>query len=94
LPRSLHCMAGAPYCGAKEKTGHFGRDDRVRRRKEKRKTRGHDVSCPYRLGLLDGAYGEAGDEAIEEEVVEEGYGETGDQAGGHEGAPVVDVAAD
>jgi hypothetical protein len=33
--------------------------------------------------------GEAGDEAVEEEVVEEGYGKAGDEAGGHKGAPVV-----
>jgi hypothetical protein len=29
LPRSLRCVAGAPKCGAVEKTGHSGRDDRV-----------------------------------------------------------------
>ena len=44
--------------------------------------------------LFDGADGEAGDEAVEKKVVEEGDRKAGDQAGGHEGAPVVDVAAD
>jgi hypothetical protein len=28
LPRSLHYAAGAPNCGAKEKAGRSGRDDR------------------------------------------------------------------
>ena len=28
LPRSLHSVAGAPKCGAEEKAGHSGRDDR------------------------------------------------------------------
>jgi len=28
LPQSLHYTAGAPNCGAKEKTGRSGRDDR------------------------------------------------------------------
>src|ERR1700688_3340226 len=44
--------------------------------------------------LLYGADGEAGDETVEEEVVEEGYGQAGDEACRHQGAPVVDVAAD
>ena len=35
------------------------------------------------MRLFDGADGEAGDEAVEKEVVEEGYGEAGDQTGGH-----------
>jgi hypothetical protein len=38
LPRSLRSVAGAPNCGAEEKPGHSGRDDRVQRR-EKRKRR-------------------------------------------------------
>ena len=29
LPRSLHCVAGAPDNGAEEKAGHSGRDDGV-----------------------------------------------------------------
>src|SRR6266581_941942 len=42
--------------------------------------------------LLDGTDGEAGDEAVEEEVVQESDGQAGDEAGGHQRSPVVDVA--
>jgi hypothetical protein len=34
LPRSLHFAAGAPKCGAEEKAGRSGRDDK----KEKKRT--------------------------------------------------------
>jgi hypothetical protein len=33
LPWSLRSVAGAPYYGAEEKTGHSGRDDGVRKEK-------------------------------------------------------------
>jgi hypothetical protein len=46
-----------------------------------------------RLGLLDGADGEAGDEAVEEHVVEERNRKAGDEAGGHQRAPEVHIAA-
>lgn len=42
-------------------------------------------------GLLDSSDGEAGDEAVEEQVVEEGDGQAGNQACGHERAPVINV---
>src|SRR6266487_1986438 len=53
-------------------------------------TRGRGM--PSRL-LLDGADGKAGDEAVEEEVVQESDGQAGDEAGGHQRSPVIDVAA-
>jgi hypothetical protein len=31
-------VAGAPKCGAEEKAGHFGRDDRKKKRKTKERT--------------------------------------------------------
>src|SRR6266481_759067 len=37
LPWSLHSAAGAPNCGAEEKTGRSGRDDNSRKREEKRR---------------------------------------------------------
>src|SRR5215470_7971371 len=49
-------------------------------------------SPPALILLLDGAHGETGDEAVEEEIVEDGERHAGDEAGGHERAPVVDVA--
>src|SRR5271155_3849558 len=48
---------------------------------------------PERSSLLDGADGEAGDEAVEEEIVEEGDRQAGNEASGHERAPIIDVAA-
>src|SRR2546423_14739569 len=41
--------------------------------------------------LLDGADGEASDEAVEEEVVDDGDGDARDESGGPERDPVVDV---
>jgi hypothetical protein len=47
LPRSLHCAAGAPNCGAKEKTGRSGRDDG----EEKPKSTGRNAcATEVRLG--------------------------------------------
>src|SRR2546421_6668832 len=43
--------------------------------------------------LFDGTNSKAGDEAIEKEIVDDGDGDAGDEAGGHQRAPVVDVAA-
>src|SRR5258708_7467000 len=45
------------------------------------------------VALFDSADGEAGDEAVEEQVVHERDGKTGDQAGGHQRSPVVDIPA-
>src|SRR5712692_11770276 len=47
-----------------------------------------------RTSALHRPRGEAGDEAVHEQVVEERDGDAGDEAGGHEGAPEVHVAAD
>jgi len=35
LPRSLRCVTGAPKCGAQEKAGHSGRDDKIGEEKRK-----------------------------------------------------------
>jgi hypothetical protein len=35
LPRALRSMADAPNCGAEEKIGHSGRDDKTGKRKPK-----------------------------------------------------------
>src|SRR5438132_5766290 len=43
--------------------------------------------------LLYRAHGESRDKPVEEEVVDNGDGDAGDEAGGHQRAPVVDVAA-
>src|SRR3989442_14645807 len=43
---------------------------------------------------LQGSGGETGDETVNEEVVDHGDGDAGDQTRGHERAPVEDVAAD
>ena len=43
--------------------------------------------------LLDGADGEPGDKAVEEHIVQQGDGQAGDQAGSHQRAPVIHVAA-
>src|SRR6266478_1512089 len=43
--------------------------------------------------LLYGADGEAGDEAVKEQVIHERDGKTGDQAGGHQRSPVIDIPA-
>ncbi len=45
-------------------------------------------------GLLDSACGEAGDEAIHEEVIENGDGNAGDEAASHEGSPKVYITVD
>src|SRR5919197_350620 len=45
-------------------------------------------------GSFDRPYCKPGDEAVEEEVVDDGDRHAGDQTGGHQRAPVVDVAAD
>jgi hypothetical protein len=42
--------------------------------------------------LLDGAHGEAGDETIDEKIVQNGDGNAGDETTGHEGSPEVYVA--
>src|SRR6266446_8198952 len=42
--------------------------------------------------LLYGADGEAGYEAVKEQVIHERDGKTGDQAGGHQRSPVVDIS--
>ena len=43
--------------------------------------------------LLDGAHGEAADETVDEEIVKDGDGQAGDEAGAHERAPEVNVTA-
>jgi hypothetical protein len=44
LPRSLHFAAGAPKCGAEEKTGRSGRDDREEDLKDRQ-----ECLCHWRL---------------------------------------------
>ena len=44
-------------------------------------------------GLFDGAAGDAGDEAVEEQIVGDRHRHAGDQRAGHELAPEEDVAA-
>ena len=53
------------------------------------------LSSSYRLThLLDGAAGDAGNEAIEKEVIGDRYRDAGDQCPRHDLPPVEDVAAD
>src|SRR6185312_6061566 len=49
--------------------------------------------CARAAALLDRAYGESGDEAVDEYVVDERHRNADDQAGAHQRAPEVDVAA-
>src|SRR6266852_6122960 len=60
-------------------------DGRYRHSERRRNLRGER--------LLYSAYGEAGDEAVQEQVVHERDGKTSDQAGGHQRSPVVDIPA-
>src|SRR5688500_16822708 len=53
-----------------------------------------DLSPVPRPSTLYGAEGEAFDETVEEEVVEDSDGDGDDHGGGHQGLPEVDVAAD
>src|SRR5262249_8440601 len=57
-------------------------------------SRGRSSTCSATPWSLHGSHREAGDEAVEEEVVEDGDRHAGDEAGRHQRAPVVDVAAD
>src|SRR5712664_3934713 len=43
--------------------------------------------------LFDGPNSKSRDKPIEEEIVDDGDGDAGDQAGGHQRAPVIHVAA-
>ena len=52
----------------------------------------HDVNNAGQL--LDGARSEPGDEAIDEEIVENRDRDTGDKTAGHKGAPEVHVPVD
>ena len=49
--------------------------------------------CAAHIQLLDGAASDAGDEAVEEEVISDCHRDAGDQCAGHDLAPEEDVAA-
>ena len=52
------------------------------------------VSSAQVSGLLDGAAGYTGDEAVEEQIIGDRHRDAGDQCAGHDLAPIKDVAAD
>src|SRR5437588_7384343 len=57
---------------------------------------GAGVAFKYASNLLQSllhcADGKAGDKAVEEKIVKNGYGQAGDETGGHERSPKINVA--